>query len=175
LRPVSHKVPAVVSGQILVVGNDEKMIFDDRGQPVFLPPGKDNVTFLDMSNRDMPVIIGTLPLPNSLFGPPTNVAVTPNQCLALISNAVNWVSPFWRASCCLSVGEHDIERDGVDQPLRGKRVLVVEDRSLIATLLADMLGLHGHTVDTVANGAMAPQRLRERTYDLIVRSTDARP
>ena len=57
---------------------------------------------------------------------------------------------------------------GGDQPLRGKRVLVVEDRSLIATLLADMLGLHGHTVDTVANGAMALRQLQERTYDLIV-------
>src|SRR5262245_19486753 len=31
-----------------------------------------------------------------------------------------------------------------------------------------MLGVHGHTVDTVANGAMALQQLRERTYDLIV-------
>jgi len=57
---------------------------------------------------------------------------------------------------------------GGDQPLRGKRVLVVEDRSLIATLLAEMLGLHGHAVDTVANGAMALRQLRERAYDLIV-------
>jgi hypothetical protein len=88
---LSQVAPTVVYGQVIVVGNDEKVIFDDRGQPVFLDPGKDNVTFLDMSNREMPVPIGTLPLPNSLFGPPTNVAVTPDQRLALISNAVNWV------------------------------------------------------------------------------------
>jgi hypothetical protein len=68
---LSQVAPAVVYGQVIVVGNDEKVIFDDRGQPVFLAPGKDNVTFLDMSNREMPVVIGTLPLPNSLFGPPT--------------------------------------------------------------------------------------------------------
>jgi DNA-binding beta-propeller fold protein YncE len=88
---LSQVAPATVYGQVIVVGNDEKVIFDDRGQPVFLAPGKDNVTFLDMSNREMPVVIGTLPLPNSLIGPPTNVAVTPDQRLALISNAVNWV------------------------------------------------------------------------------------
>jgi DNA-binding beta-propeller fold protein YncE len=88
---LSQVAPAVVYGQVIVVGNDEKVIFDDRGQPVFLAPGKDNVTFLDMSNREMPVVIGTLPLPNSIFGPPTNVAVTPDQRLALNSNAVNWV------------------------------------------------------------------------------------
>jgi hypothetical protein len=76
---LSQVAPAVVYGQVIVVGNDEKVTFDDRGQPVFLDPGKDNVTFLDMSNRDMPVVIGTLPLPNSLIGPPTNVAVTPDQ------------------------------------------------------------------------------------------------
>jgi DNA-binding beta-propeller fold protein YncE len=88
---LSHIAPADVCGQVIVVGNDEKVTFDDRGQPVFLPPGKDNVTFVDMSNREMPVLIGTLPLPNSLIGPPTNVAVTPDQRLALISNALNWV------------------------------------------------------------------------------------
>src|SRR4029453_116165 len=88
---LSQVAPATVYGQVIVVGNDEKVIFDDRGQPVFLDPGKDNVTFLDMSNREMPVVIGTLPLPNSLIGPPTNVAVTPDQRVALISNAVNWV------------------------------------------------------------------------------------
>ena len=39
---------------------------------------------------------------------------------------------------------------------------------MIATLLAEMLGLDGHMVDTVANGAMALGQLRERAYDLIV-------
>jgi CheY-like chemotaxis protein len=57
---------------------------------------------------------------------------------------------------------------GIDQPLRGKRVLVVDDRSLIADLLAEILGLDGHTVDTVADGSLALQQLRERTYDLVM-------
>jgi len=88
---LSQIAPAPVSGQVIVVGNDEKVIVDDRGQPVFLEPGKDNVTFLDMSSRQMPAVIGTLLRPNSLIGPPTNVAVTPDQRLALISNALSWV------------------------------------------------------------------------------------
>jgi len=31
---LSHIAPADVYGQVIVVGNDEKVTFDDRGQPV---------------------------------------------------------------------------------------------------------------------------------------------
>jgi CheY-like chemotaxis protein len=55
-----------------------------------------------------------------------------------------------------------------DQPLRGKSVLVVEDRLSIANLLAEILSLHGHIVDTVPNGSMALRQLRGRAYDLIM-------
>jgi CheY-like chemotaxis protein len=67
----------------------------------------------------------------------------------------------------LVVGATSIAKDS-DQPLRGKSVLVVEDRLSIANLLAEILSLHGHIVDTVLNGSMALRQLRERTYDLIM-------
>ena len=52
--------------------------------------------------------------------------------------------------------------------VRGKRILVADDELEVAALLAEMLSLEGHDVDTVANGAIALQKLRERSYDLIL-------
>ncbi|MBI3079114.1 MAG: response regulator [Deltaproteobacteria bacterium] len=57
-------------------------------------------------------------------------------------------------------------------PLRGKTILVVDDEPEVGELLADLLHLDGHQVDTVVNGALALDRLRERGYDLIL--TDIR-
>jgi len=31
------------------------------------------------------------PLMNSIFGPPTNLAITPGERLAIVANSVNWV------------------------------------------------------------------------------------
>lgn len=65
------------------------------------------------------------------------------------------------------VGTTSVAKDS-DQPLRGKSVLVVEDQLSIANLLAEILNLHGHIVDTVPNGFMALRQLQEHTYDLIM-------
>jgi signal transduction histidine kinase len=53
-------------------------------------------------------------------------------------------------------------------PVRGKRILVVDDEPEITVMLADMLAVDGHQVETAANGAMALAKLRERAYDLIL-------
>lgn len=50
----------------------------------------------------------------------------------------------------------------------GRRILVVDDEPAITTIVADMLGLDGHDVDTVTTGRAALDRLRERPYDLIL-------
>lgn len=53
-------------------------------------------------------------------------------------------------------------------PVRGKRILVVEDEPLIASLLTDMLTADGHTVDAVGTGTAALGKLAAAPYDLIV-------
>lgn len=74
----------------LLVGNDEKVTWDD-GQIRFLAPGRDTLSIFDAgSNPAAPVLAATLPLPNSLFGPPVNLAVTPDQRLALIADSMAW-------------------------------------------------------------------------------------
>jgi two-component system NtrC family sensor kinase len=53
-------------------------------------------------------------------------------------------------------------------PLRGKAVLVVDDEPEIAATLAEMLAADDHHVEMAANGVIALDRLRERTYDVIL-------
>jgi len=82
---------AVGQAQHLVIGLDNKIDVNDAGQQVPRPPGKDAVVIVDIKNREQPRIVGTLPLMNSLLGPPTNLAVAPNDSVALVANSVEWV------------------------------------------------------------------------------------
>lgn len=80
------------SAQHLIIGIDEKQIYDDAGLPVLRPPGKDFATIVDISNRSKPRIVANLPLMNSNLGPPTNLAITPDEHLALLANSTDQVS-----------------------------------------------------------------------------------
>lgn len=48
------------------------------------------------------------------------------------------------------------------------RVLVVDDETVIAQLIADMLGGEGYDVDTAPDGRVALARLAERRYDVVL-------
>jgi len=82
---------AVGQAQHLVIGLDNKIDIDDAGKQVPRPPGKDAVVIVDIAQREAPRIVGTLPLMNSLLGPPTNLAVTPDDHVALVANSVAWI------------------------------------------------------------------------------------
>jgi DNA-binding beta-propeller fold protein YncE len=77
--------------QHVIVGVDNKVYWDGDGKPVFSPPGKDAVVILDIADRLNPRIVGSLPLMNSVFGPPVNLAITPDESLALVANSMDWV------------------------------------------------------------------------------------
>src|SRR5260370_14587688 len=81
---------ATAQAQYLIVGNDEKVAFND-GKPVLSPPGKDTVSIIDIRDRAKPRIVVNLPLENSVFGPPTNLAITPDGKLALVANSLDVV------------------------------------------------------------------------------------
>ena len=59
----------------------------------------------------------------------------------------------------------------VPPPLTPKTILVVDDESEIAAVLAEMLQRAGHRVDVAANGAEALEMLERRGYDLILTDT----
>jgi len=78
--------------QLMLIGNDEKVGFDDAGKQVQSPPGKDTVSIVDIGTDPLaPRIITSLPLQNSIFGPPVNLAITPDQTLAIVANSMNQV------------------------------------------------------------------------------------
>jgi two-component system NtrC family sensor kinase len=55
------------------------------------------------------------------------------------------------------------------QPVvRGRAILVVDDEPEIAEVLAEMLAVDGHHVETATNGSVALDRLRAQQYDLIL-------
>jgi DNA-binding beta-propeller fold protein YncE len=85
-------VPAgAARAQMLITGNDEKVWFDETGKTVNQPPGKDTVSIIDIRERTKPKIVANLPLMNTIIGPPVNLAITPDQHLALVANSLDWV------------------------------------------------------------------------------------
>ena len=80
-----------VLAQHIIVGIDNKVSWDADGKMMTSPPDKDAVVILDIKNRENPKIVATLPLVNSVFGPPVNLAITPDESLALVANSLDWV------------------------------------------------------------------------------------
>jgi DNA-binding beta-propeller fold protein YncE len=81
--------PAVRAAPFLIVGDDEKVLWDDNGKPVLSPPGKDAVLILDLADPMNPKIVGNLPLKNSVVGPPVNLAIDPTNSIALVADSVD--------------------------------------------------------------------------------------
>jgi DNA-binding beta-propeller fold protein YncE len=82
--------PLAAHAQLMIIGIDDKVAFDKTGKQVRRPAGKDVVTIVDISNPEAPKIVANLPLMNSVFGPPTNLAITPDQKLAIVANSMDW-------------------------------------------------------------------------------------
>jgi DNA-binding beta-propeller fold protein YncE len=75
----------------MIVGIDEKVLWDDDGKTVLSPPGKDQVLIVDLADPENPRIAATLPLENSVVGPPVNVDIDPSGSVALVANSVDVV------------------------------------------------------------------------------------
>ena len=79
--------------ELMLVGNDEKTNWNDAGAAVNGLAGKDEVLVVDIgSDRLAPKIVARLPLMNTIFGPPTNLQITPDSKLALVANSMDWVA-----------------------------------------------------------------------------------
>jgi DNA-binding beta-propeller fold protein YncE len=82
--------PKSVSAEpYLIVGNDEKLLWDDKGAPVLHPAGKDSVVILDLANPENPKVVASLPLKNSVIGPPVNLAIDPTNSIALVADSID--------------------------------------------------------------------------------------
>jgi len=84
--------PATGKRSLMIVGNDEKVSWNDAGALVLGAQGRDSVAVVDIGSDPLaPRTVATLPLVNSIVGPPTNLAITPDEGLALVANSVNVV------------------------------------------------------------------------------------
>ena len=75
----------------MIVGLDEKLLWDDDGKPILAAPGKDQVLIVDVADPESPKIVATLPLKNSVVGPPVNVAIDPSGTVALAADSIDVV------------------------------------------------------------------------------------
>jgi DNA-binding beta-propeller fold protein YncE len=71
----------------ILVGIDNKITYGPQGQ-INGAPGNDAVLVVDISDPTKPKIRASLPLTNSLLGPPTNLQITPDGRLGLVANSV---------------------------------------------------------------------------------------
>jgi DNA-binding beta-propeller fold protein YncE len=78
--------PSTPLAQVILAGNDNKALVVD-GRLQIDPQGVQSVSIIDIG-PDGPTLRATLEVPNSIFGPPTNLAVTADNRLALVAEAV---------------------------------------------------------------------------------------
>jgi DNA-binding beta-propeller fold protein YncE len=77
-------VSGTAAAQLMIVGNDEKQGYDANIHPA----GHDTLSIIDISNPATPKITATIPLMNSIQGPPTNLAIHPSGDIALVADSV---------------------------------------------------------------------------------------
>ena len=73
----------------MIVGLDEKISWDDDGKAILAAPGKDQVLIVDLADPESPQIVASLPLKNSIVGPPVNLAIDPTNSVALVADSID--------------------------------------------------------------------------------------
>ena len=78
-------LPAFAHAQIAVSANDGKMRLDN-GKVSIVKDGAETVALIDISSTP-PKLVAEIKAPTSIVGPPTSVAVSPNEEIALVTSA----------------------------------------------------------------------------------------
>ena len=82
---------SAAGAQLMIVGNDQKPQLDAQRNMVMHGPGHDTLSILNIANPAMPKIVATIPLDNTVIGPPVNLAIAPSRDIALVANSINAV------------------------------------------------------------------------------------
>ncbi len=77
---------AEARAQIVVSANDSKVRLVDGVNTTVPNPPPDTVTIIDLS-RGQPRVVAEIPVPSSIVGPPQNVAITPDESMALVASS----------------------------------------------------------------------------------------
>jgi DNA-binding beta-propeller fold protein YncE len=164
-------LPAVADAELMIVGNDQKVGWDDAGKVVTAAPGEDTISIVDIgSDPENPEIIADLELMNSIFGPPTNLAIAPDEKLAIATNAMSWVQEgdTWKPAPDNKLYVIDLEADPpalidtveVGQQPSGLAISQAGDLALIANRAGNsisVLAIDGKNVEHVGEVEMGGQ------------------
>lgn len=164
-------LPAMAGAEVMIVGNDQKVTWDDAGKQVLSAPGEDSISIVDIGTDPAnPKIIANLELMNSIFGPPTNLAITPDEKLAIAANAMSWVQEgdAWKAAPDNKLYVIDLEADPpvlidtleVGQQPSGLAISRAGDLALIANRAGNsisVLSIDGKNVEHLGDVDMGGQ------------------
>ena len=75
------------SAQLVLSGNENKIDLTSGGIRVIPPTGPDSISILDFSTFP-PMVQHLENIPNTVVGPPSNIAITPDRSLALIADSI---------------------------------------------------------------------------------------
>ncbi len=78
---------ATTGGGIVITGNENKIDLTTGTQTVIPNPAPDSISFLDFSHFP-PTVTTLFNIPNTVIGPPSNIAISPDGALALIANSI---------------------------------------------------------------------------------------
>ena len=134
-------------------------------------PGEDSISIVDIgTDPGSPKVIANLELMNSIFGPPTNLAITPDEKLALATNAMNWVQEgdAWKPAPDNKVHVIDLEAEPpaliatveVGQQPSGMAISQAGDLALVANRAGksiSVLAIDGKQVEHVGDVDMGAQ------------------
>ena len=79
-------VPGSAAAQIAVSANESKVTLVDGVVTTVRNPPPDTVTIIDLGTAP-PRVVGELPVPASIIGPPESVAIAPDNSIALVTAA----------------------------------------------------------------------------------------
>ena len=85
---VAASPAAARAAPLMIVGNDEKILWDDNAKPILSVPGRDSVLIVDLADPLAPKIVANLALKNSVIGPPVNLDIDPTGSIALVADSV---------------------------------------------------------------------------------------
>jgi DNA-binding beta-propeller fold protein YncE len=74
-------------GQLVISGNENKIDLASGAPKVIAPSGPDSISILDFA-KFPPAVEHLNDVANSVVGPPSNIAITPDRKLALIANSL---------------------------------------------------------------------------------------
>jgi DNA-binding beta-propeller fold protein YncE len=80
-------VPAAAHAQLAVSANDNKLVLVNGAPMLVGNPAPDTIAVIDLGQRP-PALLYHIELPTSVVGPPTSVAITPDESLALVTAAM---------------------------------------------------------------------------------------